>query len=140
MFGAEHPSTKPSYTYKYAYRGLVPMAKAIEAVGEERAQNACMHVSDQSCPRSRTQLIISDQMGPDGHMLTFPANHGQTLNIVAFRTTSYEWSDSQRLTRSATREEALRGHEGYGRNVINLLKLTEPHLDVVSNVYLRIEV
>jgi hypothetical protein len=33
------------FNNKYAYRGLVPMEKAIEAVGEERAQNACMHVS-----------------------------------------------------------------------------------------------
>lgn len=45
MVGADHPSAKPSYTHKYAYRGLVPMEQAIEAVGEERAQNACMHVS-----------------------------------------------------------------------------------------------
>jgi salicylate hydroxylase len=45
MFGADHPSAKPSYTHKYAYRGLVPMEKAIEAVGEEQAQNACMYVS-----------------------------------------------------------------------------------------------
>lgn len=45
MVGADHPSAKPTYTHKYAYRGLVPMEKAIEAVGEERAQNACMHVS-----------------------------------------------------------------------------------------------
>ena len=45
MVGADHPSAKPTYTHKYAYRGLVPMEKAMEAVGEERAQNACMHVS-----------------------------------------------------------------------------------------------
>lgn len=45
MFGADHPSANPSYTHKYAYRGLVPMEKAIEAIGEEQAQNACMYVS-----------------------------------------------------------------------------------------------
>lgn len=44
IVGAEHPSAKPSYTHKYAYRGLVPMEKAIEAVGEELASNSCMHV------------------------------------------------------------------------------------------------
>lgn len=27
------------------------------------------------------------KIGPNGHVLTFPVNHGQTLNIVAFRTT-----------------------------------------------------
>ena len=51
MFGPESPSAKPSYTYKYAYRGLVAMQDAIEAIGEERAQNACMHVSNNT-PRS----------------------------------------------------------------------------------------
>ena len=45
IVGAEHPSATPSYTHKYAYRGLVAMEDAIKAIGEERAQNACMHVS-----------------------------------------------------------------------------------------------
>lgn len=45
LFGAEHPCARPLYSHKYAYRGLVPMEKATEVIGEERAQNACMHVS-----------------------------------------------------------------------------------------------
>ncbi len=51
-----YPSSRASYTHKYAYRGLIPMDKAIEAIGEEKAQNACMHVSviftkgSSSCP------------------------------------------------------------------------------------------
>jgi salicylate hydroxylase len=44
LFGKDHPSARPVYTHKYAYRGLIPMEKAVVAVGEERAQNACMHV------------------------------------------------------------------------------------------------
>ena len=39
------PASTPSYTHKYAYRGLIPMDKAIDAIGAEKAQNACMHVS-----------------------------------------------------------------------------------------------
>jgi salicylate hydroxylase len=45
IVGADHPSAQPVYTHKYAYRGLVPMEDACAAVGEERAQNACMYVS-----------------------------------------------------------------------------------------------
>jgi len=45
IVGPHHESAQPSYTYKYAYRGLIPMENAIAAIGEERAQNACMHVS-----------------------------------------------------------------------------------------------
>lgn len=48
IVGEGHPSINPTFTHKYAYRGLVPMEKAIEAIGEELASNSCMHVSD-SC-------------------------------------------------------------------------------------------
>lgn len=44
LFGADHPCAFPTYTHKYAYRALVPMEDAVAAVGEEKAQNACMHV------------------------------------------------------------------------------------------------
>ena len=72
-------------------------------------------------------------------MLTFPVNHGKTLNIVAFHTSSDEWPDYSKLTRKATREDALRDYEGFGPNVINLLKLTQPELDVVSTFLTRRE-
>ena len=49
IVGEEHPSATPSFTHKYAYRGLVPMEKAIEAIGEELASNSCMHVSFVPC-------------------------------------------------------------------------------------------
>ena len=65
-------------------------------------------------------------------MLTFPINHGQTMNVVAFHTTEDEWSDSHKLTIPATREDALRDFEEFGDNVRNVLELAEPNLDVVS--------
>lgn len=51
MFGENHPCAEPGYTHKYAYRGLVPMEDAIAVLGEERAQNSCMHVSATSTTR-----------------------------------------------------------------------------------------
>lgn len=55
MYGRDHPCAFPTYTYKYAYRALANMEDAIKAVGEEKAQNSCMHVSFinvilQACP------------------------------------------------------------------------------------------
>lgn len=44
IVGDQHPATTPSFTHKYAYRGLVPMDQAVQAVGEELASNSCMHV------------------------------------------------------------------------------------------------
>lgn len=45
MYGRDHPCAFPTYTHKYAYRALATMEDAVKAVGEEKAQNACMHVS-----------------------------------------------------------------------------------------------
>lgn len=70
-------------------------------------------------------------MGPDGHVLTFPVNHGETLNIVAFRTTDKPWADLEKLTAPATRKEALERFAGYSKEVIGLLKLTNENLDTV---------
>lgn len=38
------PCAWPKYSGKYAYRALIRMEDAIAAVGEQKAQNACMHV------------------------------------------------------------------------------------------------
>jgi salicylate hydroxylase len=112
MHGLDHPCAQPTYTYKYAYRGVVPMKQAIEAVGEERAMNSCMH------------------LGPNGHVLTFPVNHGETLNIVAFRTTDKPWQNSDKLTAPAHRDDALKDFAGYSNDVLGLLKLTSENLDI----------
>lgn len=65
-------------------------------------------------------------------MLTFPINHGQTMNVVAFRTTDKAWEDSSKLTAPATREDALRDFAKFGDNVKRVLEHAEPELDIVS--------
>ncbi|EME77310.1 uncharacterized protein MYCFIDRAFT_72425 [Pseudocercospora fijiensis CIRAD86] len=112
MFGEEHPCARPTYTHKYAYRGLTDMEDAVKAVGEEKAKTACMH------------------MGPGGHLLTFPVNKGKTVNIVAFKTNPEDWPDHDRLVRRANRDDALRDFQDYGHDVLSLLKLCKPDLDV----------
>lgn len=46
LYGKDDPRSYPTYTHKYAYRALADMDQAVEAVGEEKAKNSCMHVSD----------------------------------------------------------------------------------------------
>jgi salicylate hydroxylase len=70
--------------------------------------------------------------------LTFPVKHGETLNIVAFRTTDKPWENSDKLTAPAHREDALKDFDGYSNDVMGLLKLTDENLDVVSNRVRRI--
>jgi salicylate hydroxylase len=45
IVGEDSPQATCSYSHKYAYRGLIPMEKAVEALGEEKAANACLWVS-----------------------------------------------------------------------------------------------
>jgi salicylate hydroxylase len=69
-------------------------------------------------------------MGKDRHVLTFPVNHGETLNLVAFVTTPNDWPDYSKSTLPAKREEAIRDFAGFGPNVMKLLELTAPSLDI----------
>ncbi|VUC32117.1 unnamed protein product [Clonostachys rosea] len=115
------PTCKPSYSHKYAYRGLIPMKQAIDAVGNENAQNACMYSRKYS---NRAQ------MGPGGHVLTFPVKSGTVMNVVAFHTSEEPWQDSERNVRTATRADALRDFAGYGEDVTKILQLTDEKLNV----------
>lgn len=107
-----HACAHPTYTHKYAYRGLIPIGAATAAVGPALGQNSYMH------------------LGPGGHVLTFPVNHGATLNVVAFRSDPAEWPDHERLTRTGTRAQALRDFAGWGEPVRKLLGMCDETLPV----------
>jgi salicylate hydroxylase len=68
VLGENDAAVSPQFSGKYAYRGLVPMDVAVAALGEELARNSQMY------------------FGPGGHILTFPIEKGDTMNVVAFRT------------------------------------------------------
>lgn len=65
--------------------------------------------------------------------MTFPVKHGETLNIVAFRTTDKPWENFEKLTAPAHREDALKDFAGYSNDVMGLLKLTSENLDIVGD-------
>jgi salicylate hydroxylase len=62
LLGEQDPASRAEYSGKYAYRGLIPMDKAKELLGEEKAQNSQMY------------------FGRHGHMLTFSIEKGKTMN------------------------------------------------------------
>lgn len=74
-------------------------------------------------------------MGKGNHVLTFPVNHGQVMNVVAFHTTDEPWKDSSKLTAPATRDDALKDFAGFGDPVTKLLSLAKPQLEIVSLLY-----
>lgn len=111
MMGDDHPSTPPVYTHKYAYRGLIPMDKAIEALGKDNAQNSKMH------------------LGQDGHVLTFSVNHGETMNVVAFWTNPDDWPSHEKLTLPSTKEHVKKDFTDFNKTVHKIIDLLEPDLD-----------
>ena len=70
MFGENHPCAHPTYTHKYAYRALVPMEDAVAAMGEEKAMNSCMHVSQllPSIDRCVRLTMIDGSKRPHAHV------------------------------------------------------------------------
>lgn len=55
LVGPDSPMKDHVYTHKYAYRGLIDMKDAINAIGEERAKNAVMWVST-NIPSRKSRL------------------------------------------------------------------------------------
>jgi salicylate hydroxylase len=46
ILGENNPQSYPQYSHTYAYRGLVPMDKVVEAVGKETAMSRNVHVKN----------------------------------------------------------------------------------------------
>ncbi|KAI0902040.1 FAD/NAD(P)-binding domain-containing protein [Annulohypoxylon nitens] len=77
MFGTGNPASYPHYTHKVAYRALVPMEKAIQALGEYRARNQHNHV------------------GPNAHLIHYPVANQTMINATAFISDPNEWPDDK---------------------------------------------
>lgn len=107
LLGENHKATNPTFTGKYAYRGLIPMEKAVSAIGEQFARNSQMY------------------LGEHGHLLTFPIEKGNTMNVVAFRTKANgKWED-ERWVLPMNRENMFKDFGGWGESVQKILSLME---------------
>ncbi|PYH89324.1 salicylate 1-hydroxylase-like protein [Aspergillus ellipticus CBS 707.79] len=99
-------AAEPVFSGKYAYRGLIPMEEAVAALGEDTARNNHFH------------------WGYDGHLLTFPIEHGRTMNVVAFRTKmDGVWEHGGRWVLPGDQEKMLRDFKGWGKDVQAILGL-----------------
>ncbi|KAF4416140.1 salicylate 1-monooxygenase [Fusarium acutatum] len=107
LVGPDHPSSKCSYTQKYAYRGMIPMPQAVEVLGEERALNATMWI------------------GKNKHLLSYPVAHGTILNVVAYCSSADDWPSDSQLVLPATKEDLLHDFEGFRPSVLKILDNTE---------------
>lgn len=104
LFGKESDAT---FTGKYAYRGLLPMSKAIELVGEKLARNSQAY------------------LGYGGHVLTMPVELGAIMNVVAFHTAAHDKWDDHRWVLPMRKEDLNRDFADWGDEVKNILGLME---------------
>jgi 2-polyprenyl-6-methoxyphenol hydroxylase-like FAD-dependent oxidoreductase len=112
MLGADHPACNPSYSHKYAIRGLVPMDEARAALGVFKTSNRVMHC------------------GPGAHALTFPVANNKILNVVAFVTDPEEWvAPDKRFVVPATKAEATAAFSEFSPVVQNLMDLLPENLE-----------
>jgi len=105
VFGKDSELSKPIFTGKVAYRGLVPMDSAVEILGEDKAMNRQMY------------------LGHHGHMLTFAVARGQFMNVVAFHDTGKNEWEGEQWVKSVKKEDFLRDFEGWGKNVTGIIEV-----------------
>lgn len=88
------------------------MEKAVEAVGEEFARNSQMY------------------LGHRGHMLTFPIEKGDTMNVVAFqRKRDGKWENDQWVL-PMKKEDMFSDFEGWGDSVKRILSVRLAHCNL----------
>lgn len=95
------------FSGKYCYRGLVPMEKAVAALGEETAKN-------------RGMLI-----GHQGHLVIFPIADATLLNIVAFRTKKDGKWDHNNMIETVDKQAMLDDFSGWSETITNLLSASD---------------
>ncbi|KAI0592832.1 mannitol 1-phosphate dehydrogenase [Biscogniauxia sp. FL1348] len=96
---------KAVFTGKYVYRGLIPMEKALEILGEEQAANSQMY------------------LGYHGHVLTYPIEKGKTLNVVAFSSKD-TWTESEWVVH-ASKEKLREDYRSWGPQISALVSAME---------------
>lgn len=107
VLGNEDGAAHPSFTGKYAYRGLIPMDKAVSLLGDELARNSVMW------------------LGNHGHVLTFPIEKGEMMNVVAFQTKrNGKWED-EKWVLPMDREKMEGDFQDWGESVKKILSLME---------------
>lgn len=73
MLGEDNPASYPGYTNKFCFRSLVPMDRALAAIGEDRVSTRFMY------------------NGPNAHIITYPIAQGTVLNVLAVITDPNPW-------------------------------------------------
>ena len=105
LFDAQ--TAAPRFTGQYAYRLLVPMDRAVEALGATLAQNGHLY------------------LGYGSYIVTYPVEHGKLMNLVAQKSSSGAWPSDKPWIAPVTREEMLQDFKGWSDKLLALLGRVE---------------
>lgn len=107
LLGKDNPNTNPTFSGKYAYRGLIPMDDAVNLMGDELARNSQLY------------------MGKGGHILTFPIEKGKTMNVVAFNTPKDGKWESEEWVKPMDQEAMFKDFAGWVESTRQILSLMQ---------------
>lgn len=99
VVGEDHPSVKCTYTYKYAYRGLVPMAQAVEILGPERSAISGVWVSWMAKREMCYFSLTSPQLeGLEAFVFSSRSNADYVVRCLTMSTSSATRSPGERCS------------------------------------------
>ncbi|KXH38713.1 salicylate 1-monooxygenase SalA [Colletotrichum nymphaeae SA-01] len=109
VLGPDNPAAYPHSSHKVAYRALIPMDRAVAAIGSFKAHNEHCHT------------------GPRAHVLHFAVAGGKILNFVAFADDTTDWDKMgdgvTNMTSQTTRKEVAEVFQDWGLTVKSLIDL-----------------
>ncbi|UQC78867.1 salicylate 1-monooxygenase SalA, partial [Colletotrichum lupini] len=109
VLGPDTPAAYPHSSHKVAYRALIPMDRAVAAIGSFKAYNEHCHT------------------GPRAHVLHFAVAGGTILNFVAFADDTTDWDKRgdgvANMTSQTTRKEVADVFQDWGPTVKSLIDL-----------------
>jgi salicylate hydroxylase len=129
---------EPRWTGTYAYRGMLDMRQAIEAVGEEQANVLPIVPMEIGIDFESSRLWLRQArhaqmyLGPDRHILTFPLQGNTRVNVVAFKTDRSKpvgdrtWNKAL-WVEDVSQDEMLADFDDWGDGVKRLLKVLPPN-------------
>lgn len=101
-----------NFSGKYAYRGLVPMEKAQQVLGDYFARNGHMYI------------------GPGSYVFHYPIDHGRLVNVIAVQNKENGKWEHNRWVQSKTTEEVKEAFKSWRSSVQNILAVSYEHLKV----------
>ena len=107
VLGKEDPAAYPFFTGKYAYRGLIPMNKAVDLLGDELARNSIIWT------------------GRQGHVITYPIEKGEIMNMAAYKTKRDGKWDNEHWVLTQDRKDMEDDYADWGDSVKKIASLME---------------